>query len=555
MGYRPQLETYTPPGFVDTPFVRPVSLPLDPAAVIPPGGFLNSYAITLDNDAPQIFRSLFVQGGQQGQNLNIQMQLRGADGKYITDGYVPLWLYAWGAGVTPPDGGSGRAKVFEPELYCPKGSTILADFFNPAGGTNFGAFSLPSLMSVSHTAVQMEGHFVGGQGQGANVFSFGGALYQVLQFVGPPFPVGFGAINVYKSINNGLTWTILDGANGPTKDALFPEPQAGCYFDGVSTITIASTLGSVTDATSAPIVLQDFNLVTGTWGAHYGAGSGNVYAMNQVFKRSDGSVLVITIDSLPAGPMTAHVLAGGVWSSFSLSTLFPGGWVANNMSSPVYDPLTGTIHMFGIAFVGGVTKKQYYQQILLSNSVSGFQDLTGMYDAATAMGDPLLLNGQILWGVSDVTRSFSTIIVGSPLSAPVFSVAPSPGVNPSQPIPYGINPNTLQPTLATDGNTVWAVVCDNRNGAGPGRVWLSSTQNVGNPLIGWTGGVIYDDMGALHPLSGQFQYPTISRQGNQILITFQNSTGQPTNYFMQASVIATLPYMEFRGIKRTRCVT
>jgi hypothetical protein len=61
--------------------------------------------------------------------------MRDTYGNYLTDGYIPLWLLFWGAGSTTPDGGSGRAKVFEPELYCEPGSIFLFDFFNPPGAT------------------------------------------------------------------------------------------------------------------------------------------------------------------------------------------------------------------------------------------------------------------------------------------------------------------------------------------------------------------------------------------------------------------------------------
>ena len=127
---RPQFAFTTPAGFEDIPFVRPVVGGQDPVIEIPAGQYLNDYIIQMDNDAVQIFRSLFVEGVQQGQLASLQMQLRDAFGNYLTDGYVPLWLYCWGAGSTPPDGGSGRAKVFEPEVYCPPGSVMIADFYN-----------------------------------------------------------------------------------------------------------------------------------------------------------------------------------------------------------------------------------------------------------------------------------------------------------------------------------------------------------------------------------------------------------------------------------------
>ncbi len=560
--FRPQFSFGTPAGYKDVPYVRPVTVGQDINVPIPSGQFVKDYVIRLDNDAPSIFRSLFVQGVQQDQSTQIQMQLRDAYGNYLTDGYIPLDLYAWGAGNTPPDGGSGRAKVFEPELYCPAGSVMIADFFNPGSPSVIPSFTPPSLQSLSHTATQMDEHSVGGQGQGAGVVSFGGALYQVLQWDGTPFPGGVGSINVLKSTDSGLTWAPLDAANSPTRNAIQPEPMAGVFYDGAGKYTVCATLGSVLAASAQPLYFQDFDLTTGLWSAAYGtAGAPNRYGVNQVQLRSDGSLLVITISALSGGgasALSADVFLGGAWSAFSVTAGLPVGWTTNAMSSTVYDPLTGTIHMFSIAFSAGPVKHQYYQQLLLTNSVAGFQDLTGFYSNCTAMGNPVIIGNTICWGCADTAITFGTIVVGTPLSAPVFTVAPAPGVNPSQPIPYGINPNTLEPTFATDGTLLWAVVCDNRNFAGLGRIWLSVTSGA-TPLTGWVGGVIYDDATAPIPLSGDFQYPTISLNGNSIYITFQNSVGQPTNYFLSASIgvgSASLPpNMELRGIKRypVRC--
>lgn len=144
---RPQFFFPTPKGYRDESFVRPVISNQDPSGGLPPLQYKNDYAVLMDADAPQIIRSLFWQGVQQGQNplpgANVHIQLRNAYGVYLTDGYIPLWLMFYGAGSTFPDGGSGRAKVFESEMYCPPGSVLLIDFFNPSPTTTF---QYPGLM-------------------------------------------------------------------------------------------------------------------------------------------------------------------------------------------------------------------------------------------------------------------------------------------------------------------------------------------------------------------------------------------------------------------------
>src|ERR1035437_8803161 len=175
---RPQYFNSTPSGFRDVPYVKPVTAGQNVSGLIPANGYLLNYVIQLDNDAPQLFRSLFIEGIEQAQAAGIQMQLRDAFGVFLTDGYVPLHLFALGAGSTPPDGGSGRAKVFEPELFCPAGSVLIADFFNPSTSA-VPLFGVPVSQSPIAPAVQAGTYPEGGAAASAAIFSYGGFLYQV----------------------------------------------------------------------------------------------------------------------------------------------------------------------------------------------------------------------------------------------------------------------------------------------------------------------------------------------------------------------------------------
>lgn len=553
--FRPQFFWPTPPGAKDVPFVRPVTYGTDVNIQLLPGRIFQNFLIQMDYDAPQFIRSMFWQGEQQGQGAgtlarSVQVQLVDAFGVDMTDGYIPLWLFGWGSGVTPPDGGSGRCKVFEPEIYCPPGSVLKLNFFNPDSelGILPTSFLGPYLQSPAQTRVQMENYPVGGAGQGAAIISYGGALYQVLQktSIGSG---GLGDVGMFKSTDNGATWTELDAGNGPSNAS---TPTGGAYFDGVNTFTIASTNGSRITPVAHPILLQDFDLVSGTWGAVYGAGSANVYGVNQAYKRSDGSLLVIAADNIGASAsLTAFVWDGVSWSSFGLTSGLPVGWKTDSSSSTVYESATGTIHMFGIAVDGALAKHQYYQQILLTNSVAGFQDLTGVYSAASAMGNPVLIGDQIVWGVMDAAETFASIIVGSPLSAPAFSFLPSPGVLPTQPIP-GL-PNTMQPTLAFDGTTLWAVF----SGDGTSDiVYMAFNQNLSNLLSGWDGGIVYDDPSGTI-FGGLAQYPTMAIINGLPLLTYQghDGLGAPTNYVMYpvgggGSAVLLPGLLELRGVKR-----
>ncbi len=133
--FRPQFSYSTPKGYKDFPYVLPVTFGQNVTVSLLAGRLYQNFLIQTDNDAPSILRSLFWQGVQQAETDAMQIQLRDAYGNYLTDGYIPLWLYAWGAGNTTPDGGSGRAKVFEPELFCPPGSVLILDYFNASTAT------------------------------------------------------------------------------------------------------------------------------------------------------------------------------------------------------------------------------------------------------------------------------------------------------------------------------------------------------------------------------------------------------------------------------------
>jgi hypothetical protein len=539
---RPQYFWPTPPGYQDYGWVRPVTVNQDPSGFIPPGGYLNDYIIPLDNDLPMLLRSLFIEGVQQAAASGLQIQLRDAFGNYLTDGYIPLWLYATGAGSTPPDGGSGRTKVFEPELYCAPGSNLIADFYNPGGSAAAFVFGAAVVMNPAFDATQIYAYPNNGGGRGSEVFAFNSALYQVLR------EGAGGNVNVQQSTNGGRTWAALNSALAPTTTS--NVPQGGIYFDQVQTLTVATSNGSVIAPAVAPIVLTDFNLVTGLWGLPYAPGSGNVYQVNSLQKRADGSFILVCVDGIAPATLRAYVFSAlGVWSNFSLTTSFPAGWTSDGGSQTVFDPLTGIIHMFGVLVNGG-NQKFYYQQIRPNNTVGGFQDLSALVIPTAggiieSSGNPLILAGQLLFGITDVTNSFPTILVGSPLSTPVFSVGAT-SIMPSFPNPPATTSN-ICPVLGTDGVNLWAVLPYNPfvGGGFVGQLWVSVTPLITNPTQGWTGGEVYNNGGA-----GGIARPTISIIQGLPNITFEDPN--LNNNFLKASAETASfpPYMEFRGIKR-----
>lgn len=383
--------------------------------------------------------------------------------------------------------------------------------------------------SASLGAIQTETYPVGGCGQAAPLISYNGALYQLLQFEGTGFPAG-GDINVFKSTDAGVSWAALDTGNAPVRGN--NVPNAGSFFDGAHTITVAYTQGSPISTIPGPILLQDFDLSTETWGAIYGVGSPDIYTVNQAFKRSDGSLLVICGDVLSSGILShisAYVLASGVWSVVDISGGMAGlGWTTNGSSAAVYDSSSHIIHQFGKAFDGGSGQHTYYQQIHLNNSVDNFQNTTALFSTRFgAMANPILVGNQILWGVGDTGNTFPTIVIGTPLATPVFSVLSTPGIDPTgTPTSFF----TLPPTLATDGTTIFAVYIEQLS---PDLVVrLCQTTSVSDPTLGWSGADLYNG-GTDSPTIVRGQYPTLSVIGGLVYATTQGRASffdEATNY-------------------------
>ena len=134
----------------------------------------------------------------------------------------------------------------------------------------------------------------------------------------------------------------------------------------------------------------------------------------------------------------------------------------------------------------------------------------------------------------DSTDTYPTLLLGTPLSAPVFSVLGSPGIDPG--FPGAGSTNTLQPTLASDGTNIFAVYLFFNTGFTGVLVRLAQTANLANPLLGWSGSEIYDgSTGTILNNSGQ--YPSLSAVAGQLMITIQANApgefyGQPTAYWM-----------------------
>lgn len=254
---------------------------------------------------------------------------------------------------------------------------------------------------------------------------YNGKLYMALTEQGPNNPQP-SVVQIYQSSDKGNTWQVLDQAHSPA--CIQSSETAAIYFDGAHTIIVAFPPTSDKIAgTIGPINLQNFDLSAGTWGAVYGTvGAPNCYSVAQCFERPDGSILVLYSSTFSGGNLLgqrAAVYAAGAWSTFAVDTNVGGGYTAEgNQCAAVMDS-TGRIHLFGTASNGsGIAHHEvYYQAINTDNSLGTFAVV--LNPAQVAYSQPVISGNSVLVSLTDNTSQLLNLAVGSPLSAPSFSVA------------------------------------------------------------------------------------------------------------------------------------
>ena len=386
-------------------------------------------------------------------------------------------------------------------------------------------------------------------------FLFDGNLYQVLQAAGP-VPASFspsGGIFVYQSVNQGASWASLDTANGPTRTDL--TPGAGFFYDSAQTIIVAWT------PDAGPLVghhgalnLKNFNLNAGTWGATYGtAGAPLVWTVAQAYQRPDGSILVLATPNFAAGAVngcTAYVFAAGAWSSFAVDTNLPGGFLSTGNISSCMDS-TGRIHVVMLAD-NGVTREWCYQLVNTNNTLGtsavlqvGAPNLPG----AAAAVQPNISGNNFVFGIVSDNGLYPSIIVGTPLSAPVFTTLGSPGIDPN--LPAGFL-RLSAPAIAVDATGLYASYLIQQNN----NVFLIRTAfnpNVNTPLMGWSQSIqAFDAATSATGDATDWQFLGIRRDSGNLFgsaNTTQGGSGQPTQFWLGvfAPGAVTLPPLSAGG--------
>jgi hypothetical protein len=419
-------------------------------------------------------------------------------------------------------------------------------------------FSSPAMMFSGSTDLGLVlatvGMSCGPQGAGAQAapLLYNGVLYAAMQTGGSA--VAPREIWVMFSTDSGVTWTVADQANSPESGTVVSPNMGGVVFDGSHSLIFA--YNNVDPPPGSPIQLQNFDLDTQTWGVVYGVATAPTSSqVSAIYLRSDGSLIVFFNRAVIAGVVvgvTAAVFSGGVWgAAFNCDTNVAGGQTANADIASCYDPNSGTVHFFVPTLDGAFTHRTLYQQVLSDNSLGVFQTFTAADFGQLVFGEnnPIIVGTRLLWGVPSVGNDYATLLSGTPLAAPTFTLMPSPGVDPQGPG----GPASIQyaPCLVFDGATIsGAYVVTTATGNRQVRVVQSAAP--ASPFTGWSGSLAFDKPDPLF-LSG-FEYPAIAVLAGRVVVTFggppPDSLGLSSTQFFMGALLAQNATVILRGFKR-----
>ena len=407
--------------------------------------------------------------------------------------------------------------------------------------------------------------WIGGEAGSGGLSSFytpilyNGALYQVLQSINASsLYVPEGGIYVYQSLDSGASWSVLDSANGPSRNEVNSTQGGGFAFDGDHTIIVAwsATAHPIDGGTPGPLNLINFDLVTGTWGAPYATvGAPDIFITSQCFVRPDGTILVLATNALTGGAitgLTAYVWSGSAWSSFAVDVNLAAGVLSSDNNAACMDS-TGNIHLFMITRNPGPSSQLVYQLVESTDTLGAFSTLqigSPNLPGLSGYWQPAISGDNVLIGLVDATASFISLAVGTPLSAPVFTMQTAPGIDPTLTPGFGRIGGTA---IAVDSTGIYAAYLVQATDF-IYQIRLCGSANLTTPLTGWTQAITAFD-GANIP-SGNACDPTglqflgISRVNGNTLASLNSGVvpqiigarvGGPTQYWLGVLAPPTPP--------------
>jgi hypothetical protein len=234
------------------------------------------------------------------------------------------------------------------------------------------------------------------------LWKYGGALYAAgtIDHDSPTIQ----AAAVWKSADDGATWTLQDAGNAPDQTASLSNCQSGSvvYF----------LVSARSDLTDVPLRLYSFDCSTDTWGLIAGGGP-NAHWASGLHKRSDGSF--VAIFGTEAGDDLFSVGYNGSWSSPEDITAVTG---ADLQSYDVWSCLDqdDRVHVF---LHDNPFANWWHCAVEADDTLGSVDTLPtlGVFGGAIAVGD------QIALGCSEGGEL--KVLVGTPLDNPTFTLSAS----------------------------------------------------------------------------------------------------------------------------------
>lgn len=387
-------------------------------------------------------------------------------------------------------------------------------------------------------------------------FAYGDSLIYVLR--------ASAGVRVFKSTDAGATWSLLDSAGEPGLS------KGSAYFDEDNDRLVFALVSSNSSGLH-PINLIAFDLLTETWGSSFAGSGPNARTIGTVWKRLDGSIVVLYANRTGFSSGDPSGLAFSDYSGSWGTELDVGagitaltGWdetqtIVNTTSNSLNSCMEpdGTLHVFFVTsslqtspVIWG--NRCFYQQIAPDNSFGSFYDFPGQ-DVAVAgaqdmrafsggpFGRPALLIGQdkIILPVimtnrdtapDDEPNERAHLFIGEPISAPVWTVDTSVSIDPDVFVDQTIWPQTWG-GIAFDGETIYIVF--SAQGADVStnfaRIRLCKTINLSSPDQDWQASTPYDVLTSPDP--GGFLFSGQSLISPSVSVP----TAQPGNDFRAGS--------------------
>jgi hypothetical protein len=347
---------------------------------------------------------------------------------------------------------------------------------------------------------------------------------------------------VWQSTDAGATWARIDGATN--------RPSG---MESIAAVMLSANVMLVAwnDNSGPPseILLQTFDFSTGLWGSALPASAAVAASIEAVYSRpSDGHVLVLYSYAGPPQLGSGWGLAewSGSWATSDAGTqiaALPGFddtemYVSSSSIFSVLDPATSILHCIVQTFSSGVEvpgaqwNNLYFYQPIEANStlgslflfpgnrpLAGPQDLTTINEGSpAASGAPVIVGDQIIAPFvrtipgSSPERWYPTLYIGTPLSAPVWSLIAAPtGIDQDAAAAAGSTPDAGA-ALSTDGVHIFAAWEYASLSTFDIAIRISVTL-AATPAIGWVASTAYD------PGSGFIAFPLMRDFSGQQLLS------------------------------------